>query len=113
MLGIERERKRKRDQAPIVSYDSNPRPHPRPHPRQASEKNVYFEPARTHRDDRRLSERTVRGILYESDTIRPRRRYRIEERTPDRSQVTQDRERKERERRERRRREREWREGIL
>jgi hypothetical protein len=73
MLGIERERKRKRDQAPIVSYDSNPRPHPR----QASEKNVYFEPARTHRDDRRLAQRTLRYILYESDMRRPRREYRV------------------------------------
>jgi len=135
MLGVERKREKKH--APIVSYDTDPRPARK---REARE-NVYVEPARTHRDDERrsrhkperyevvevtpaskyekgepvrLPERTKRGSLYESDMRRPRREYRIEERTPERKEKSEDREWKEREReerRERRRREREWRES--
>ena len=135
MLGVERKREKKH--APIVSYDTDPRPARK---RDARE-NVYVEPARTHRDDERrsrqkperyevvevtpvskyergepvqLPERTKRGSLYESDMRRPRREYRIEERLPDKREKSQDREWKEREReerRERRRREREWRES--
>jgi hypothetical protein len=135
MLGVERKREKKH--APIVSYETDPRPARR---REARE-NVYVEPARTQRDDERrsrhkperyevievtpipryeagepvrLPERTKRGSLYESDMRRPRREYRIEERTPEKREKSQDREWKEREReerRERRRREREWRES--
>lgn len=132
MLGIERERERKKNHAPIVSYDSDLRPPQR----QAPEKNVYVEPARTHRDDERrlqpaaqyevvevastprykaggpvrLPERLKRGSSYESDMRRPRREYSIQERTFNRSQDSQDREWKEKEREERRKRRRRERE---
>ena len=128
MLGVERKREKKH--APIVSYDTDPRPVRKREPREVRE-NVYVEPARTttHRDDEkrsrhkperydvvevipvskyetgepvRLPERTKRGSLYESDMRRPRREYRIEERLPDRKEDSQDREWKEREREERR-----------
>jgi hypothetical protein len=135
MLGIQRKREKKH--APIVSHETDPRPTPKREPRRDS---VYVEPARTHRDDEkrsrhrseryetievtpastsryeagepiRLPERTKRGSLYESDMQRPRKEYRIEERTPERREKSQDREWKQREREERRerRREREWR----
>lgn len=110
MLGIERERERKKKHVPIVSHDVDPRTPGRQGPKE----NVYVEPARTHRIDGRLPESTVRGTLYESDMRRPRREYRIEERMPNRIQSSQDREWKEKEReerRERRRKEREWRES--
>ena len=128
MLGVERKRGRKH--APIVNYDTAPRPSREPRPRA----NAFSEPAQTHKVNERpkryqivevetafqggepvqLPESTKRGTLYESYMRRPRREYRIEERTPERKESSQDRERKEREReerRERRRRERELREG--
>jgi hypothetical protein len=63
LLGIETKRSRK--QAPIVSYDFDPRPPQRQRPK----KNVYVEPARTHRDDGRLPERAKRGTIYERYTL--------------------------------------------
>jgi hypothetical protein len=125
MLGIDRRKKHK----PIVSYDTDPRPD-----RKRETKPVIIEPARTHANDERgvryevveasssgrqaggepvmLPERSKRGSLYESDMRRPRREYRIEERTSELQLKSLDQkcEEKEREeRRERRRRERAWR----
>ena len=130
MLGVERKRERKH--APIVSYDTDPRPARKRIPRE----NVYVEPARTRRDvERRSRHRPQRyevvevtpvptqdgtdepvrlpprsrvASLYGSNMRRPRREYRIEERMPG---MNQDRERIEREREEARRRDREWRES--
>ena len=127
MLGVERKRSDKSKKsatksAPVVSYDSEPRPARKTEPRSTSRdnKNAYVEPARTpkdgdkrarHRPERyevvevapryekggpvRPSESLKKGSLYESDMRRPRREYRIEERVPERGQ---DRERVERER---------------
>ena len=136
MLGAERRRQRK--DAPIVSYDADPRPARKREPRET----IYSEPAQTYRDNEkrlrhrperyevvevtasnydpgetvRLPDMGKRGSLYETDMRLPRREYRIEERTPERKESSQDRVRKEKEReerRERRRRERELREGGM
>ena len=131
MLGVER--KRAKHHAPIVSYDTDPRPSRT----RESRKDAYVEPSRTYRDDERrsrhkperyevvevtpstyeaggpvrLPKRTKRGSMYESDMRRPRREYRIEERTPERKEKIEDREWKQWEKDERREREREWRES--
>ncbi|KAM0723577.1 hypothetical protein Q7P37_000564 [Cladosporium fusiforme] len=140
LLGAERSRERKRH-TPIVSYDTpEPKPSRRREPvdvvfepsrthrdeeRKSRQKTQHYdvvEVTPTSDHDRKYDkgepvrppERAKRGSLYESDMRRPRREYRLEERTPekrerrDRSREREWKERDREERRERRRREREY-----